>query len=116
MPEPDPNAREPRDDESPDRGPERFLLPYLEDPNLRLVLLTASGVLVTFGAWLLASAIRSRSVGALLAVVAIGVASAEAIRSDLRRRRRPGPISVLIAAEWLATGTATWAALHWGLF
>ncbi len=117
MSHPEPNTPSSRrDDTSAESGAERFVRAYLEDPNLRLVLLTGAGVLVTFGAWVLANAIRSKSVGALLALAVIGVASAEAIRSDLVRRRRPGPISGLIGGGWALVALATWAALHWDLF
>ncbi|MEE9279074.1 MAG: hypothetical protein V3V67_02765 [Myxococcota bacterium] len=117
MSHPEPNTPPGRrDDASPDSGPERFVRAYLEDPNLRLVLLTGAGILVTFSAWLLANAIRSKSVAALLAVAVIGVASAEAIRSDFVRRGRPGPISGLIGGAWTLVALATWAALHWDIF
>ena len=95
---------------------ESFLRPFLEDGNLRLLLISGSGILITFGAWVLATAIRSRSVAAVAAMLVLAVASAEAIRSDVRSRRRPGPVSGLIGAFWMLTALAAWAALHWDLF
>ncbi len=117
MSHPEPNTPSSRrDDKSPESGPERFVRAYLEDPNLRLVLLAGTGILVTFGAWVMANAIRSKSLGALLAIAVMAVASSEAIRSDLVRRRRPGPISGLIGGGWALVALATWAALHWDVF
>ena len=104
-----------RKDRAPE-GPDRFLRPFLEDPNLRLVLLSGLGIIVTFGAWVIAGAIRTRNLMVILVLLVFSFASAEGIRSDLKRRRRPGPLTGLITTVWVLTGLATWGALHWDLF
>jgi hypothetical protein len=93
-------------------GPERLMRPYFEDPDLRGVLFAAIGVLVTFGVWIGANAIRSRSLIAIGVLLLLGVGSAELIRSELRGLKRPGPISGIIATLWLLTGLGIWGALH----
>ena len=35
-------------------GVQRFMRPFLEDPNLRVVVFAAVGIIVTFGAWAVA--------------------------------------------------------------
>ncbi len=104
-----------RRDRAPE-GPDRFLLPFLEDPALWLVLLSGLGIIVTFGAWVIAGAIRTRNLMVILVLLVLSFASAEGIRSDLKRRRRPGPLTGLITTVWVLTGLATWGALHWDLF
>ncbi len=94
-------------------GPERLLRPYFEDPHLRIVLFSVLGVLVTFGVWIGANAIRSRSLAAIALLLALGVGSSELVRSDLRGLGRPGPLSGVVAALWLLTGFGIWGALHW---
>ncbi len=98
------------------KGPDRVLRPFLEDPDLRLVLLSGLGIIVTFGAWVIAGAIRTRNLAVILALLVIGFASVEGVRSDWKSRRRAGPVTGLIATVWVLTGLATWAALHWNLF
>lgn len=96
-------------------GAERFLRPFVEDPSLRIVLIAGVGIVVTFGAWLAANAIRAGSASAIAALLLLAVMSAEAVRSELVRRRRPGPLAVVIGAVWGLTALVTWAALRSGL-
>jgi len=83
---------------------ESHLLPYVREPGLRILLIAAVGIFVTFGAWMLAGAVRSRSVPAVAAALLLGVASAEAVRSDVRSRGRPGIVSAIVLALWLLSG------------
>ena len=94
---------------------ESQLLPFVREPGLRPVLIAAVGVFVTFGAWMLAGAIRSRSLAALGAALLLALASAEAVRSDVQRRGRPGVVSAIVLALWLLSGLGAAAGVRMGL-
>ena len=94
---------------------ERHLLPFVREPGLRIVLIAALGIFVTFGAWMLAGVLRSRSVPAIAATLLLGLASVEAVRGDLRRRGRPGVASVLVLVLWLLSGLSAVVGVRFGL-
>jgi hypothetical protein len=94
---------------------ERHLRPLVREPGLRLLLIAGTGIFVTFGAWMLAGALRSRSVPAIAATLLLLLASAEAVRSDVRRSHRPGVVSGLIAALWLLSALGALAGTRFGL-
>ena len=120
MSEPDPSARSAEPEESGERrepagGGDSILRPLLTDPSLRGLLVAGGGILVTFGAWMIAMAVGSRSLPAIGALGLVAVLSAEGVRADVRRARRPGAATWLVLAFWLLSGGIAWAGIRFGL-
>ncbi|UCE87586.1 MAG: hypothetical protein JSU66_07690 [Deltaproteobacteria bacterium] len=94
---------------------EDWIRPLFTDSTLWPLLIVAILSLVTFGSAILLLAIRTRNHFALAALVILAWLSADASRSDLRRRRL-GPVSGLILAVWSTAGLVAVAAVALGLF
>lgn len=115
----------------PERGPEaspdtepsaldvrdldRWIRPLFSDTALRPVLIVLVIVGVTFGASVVLLAMRDRSYAAMAALLILAWASADAVWSDLRRRRL-GLASGLVVALWLLSGLSALGAVYLGLF
>ena len=104
-----------REDEPDAREPESFAAPFFEDPNLRIILVCAVGIFATFMIWGVVMAVESRNPAAMAALGLFGLMSAEAIRLEIKRRRRVGPVGGLLLVGWALVGAGSWAAMHYGL-
>jgi hypothetical protein len=103
--------QEPSEHDGP--GLDRWIRPFFSDLALRPVLIVLVIVVTTLGAAVILLAVRGRSYAALAALLLVAWASADAVWSDLRRRRL-GPASGLIAALWLLSGLCALGAVYLG--
>jgi hypothetical protein len=87
----------------------RHLAPFLEEPTLWPVAIVLAAHVVLFGALILLLALRDRRGFALVGLVALGWASAEAIRGDVRERRL-GRAAKLVAGLWVLAALTAWLA------
>jgi hypothetical protein len=89
--------------------------PFLEDSMRWPLLLTALGILVTFGALTIDLALRDRQLSALVTLFALLWLSVVAIGGDLRKRRF-GPGSRVLTVFWLLSFAGAYAAVRMGAF
>lgn len=103
--------------EEPEEAPglDRHIRPYFSDPALWPVTIVLLIVFATFGATILLTALRSRNLFAVGALLALAVATAEAVRLDLRRRRL-GAASGLILGLWALSALVAAVAAWFGAF
>jgi hypothetical protein len=113
-----PSSSEPGGEREP-RGElwvERWILPALRDSSLLPLVLVIVGHVVAFSAPMLIFALRDRRLGAQMALFGLIALSFGCVRFELRRQRRPGPLSGWIGATWLAAIAAAWACNRYSLF
>jgi len=106
--------------ERPDAPPdswriERWVAPFFADSGLWPVTAVVIAHLILGVAVLLLDVIRSPGAFSLATVAALGLASLEALRRAVLRRRL-GPLGATIVASWLLGALAAWAADRAGLY
>ena len=89
------------------------MLPYLREQTLWPVLVAVLAHLVALMAPLLVLGLRDGHGWSLLGVGVFGTASGAVIALELRERRRPGLVAVLIGIVWLVCGAGALAVLHY---
>ncbi len=94
---------------------ERHVLVYVRDPLLWPVLVVVIAHVAVFVAPLMLSAARDAqpTVVALLAV--LGLLSGAGVLAELRRRRRPGAVCVLLGSTWLLSAVVAFTADRYGI-
>jgi hypothetical protein len=93
---------------------ERFVRPFFQDLALWPVTLVVFAHLVLGTAVVLLGTFRARNAFAIAALALLLLASADALRHDIRRRRL-GPLGGTVLATWAFGTLVAWAADHWGL-
>lgn len=109
-PEPTPRAKH----APPEAGLDRWIDPFFSDSMLWPVLIVLVTAFAIFGAAVLLLAVRTRSFFAIAALLVLVVASAEALRSDLHRRR-VGRAGGLILVLWTLSALLALAAARFGM-
>jgi hypothetical protein len=94
---------------------ERAILPFLREPTLWPVLLAVLAHAIALVAPLLVASWRTRHGWSITGLVVLAVASAAAIRIELRDHGRPRAVSGLILVTWILCATGAWAAVHLGI-
>ena len=94
---------------------ERVLLPYLREQTLWPVLVAVLAHVIALFAPLLVLGLRDGHLWSLMAVGVFGLAGLTGIGFELRERRRPGLVSILIGAVWLLCGAGAYAVLHFDI-
>lgn len=95
---------------------ERWIAPFVREPMLWPVGLVAVAHAVAFLAPVLLLSLRDRKLSALGALALLLVASGDAVRREIARRRRPGVVCGLLAAIWALSALAAFAAHRTGIF
>ena len=106
---------EPQADEAPSQA-ERLLLPFVQEPMLRPLLIVAILCVVAFMTPALVLAVRDRTLGAQAAILAVVLLAGSGIRAELRKRGRPGALTAIIAVIAALTAGAAVAAHRAGIF
>lgn len=94
---------------------ERAVLPYLREPTLWPVFVVVLvHVLLLLGPLLLL-ALRDAHGGSIATLVVFTAASLLAIAFEIRDRRRPGGVAILVVSIWSLSGLCAWlcARLGW---
>ncbi len=95
---------------------DRLLLPFVDEPTLWPVLLVVVGHAVAFAAPVLLLALRDGRAAGFAGLTALLLPTAATLGYEVRRRGRPGALSGVWLATWVASGCAAAVADHYGLF
>jgi hypothetical protein len=91
---------------------ERALLPYLREQTLWPVLFAVLVHVIALVAPLLVLGLRDGHLWSLLGVGAFGALTGTLVGLEVRERRRPGLVTLLIGGVWLACAGGAFAVLH----
>lgn len=95
---------------------ERALMPFLREPTLWPVLLAAIAHAIALVGPLMVIVWRDPRPGwPVVGLLLLATLTAAAIRVELRDRRRPGPISGLLAVTWMLCGFGAWGGARLGI-
>jgi len=95
---------------------ENGVMPYVREPMLWPVLLVVIAHVVAGIAPLLIFAVRDGSRASTATLIVLGAATLLGIGMELRGRRRPGTLSVILLATWLASVGGAFLSLRYNLF
>jgi hypothetical protein len=111
--------RPPQRPEDPEQGlpfAERWIAPFLHEPLLWPVAFVLVAHAVAFLAPVLLLSLRDRRISALGALALLLVATGDAARRELERRKRPGVVCGLLAAIWAFAAATALLAHRTGIF
>jgi hypothetical protein len=95
---------------------DQHILTYVREPTLGPVLFVVIGHVVAFLGPALLLALRDRHALSAGVLGLCGLASAAVVVWEVRRARRPGALSAVLAVTWILSGALAVAAHRSGLF
>lgn len=113
---PDPGTPTSQSDDPTLPFAERWIAPFVHEPLLWPVTAVILAHAVAFLAPVLLLGLRDRRVAPLGALTGVVVLTGTAVRSELRRKHKPGVVSALLATIWVFAVIAAWVAHRTGIF
>jgi len=95
---------------------DRFVLQFVRDPLLWPVLIVVIAHLAAFVAPVLLLGLRDGRISSVAALLGLAGLSAGVVRHEWREKRRVGPRCGLLAAAWLVSIAAAYAADRYEIF